>query len=309
MSRIVTCDHASRRRRKSERAQSCFITPSERSLRIRGTRSTDETDNRICEQASRIGRRRDHRDPSSTGFGILRVIGHAAFPPRVTHVTPSERASERAFPVNAARFQMEVYRDTDDHSRHEDIPRFSGEPVRVRRERNREGENGRKGSPFPIVPSTWTRLSASSSPFPSFPPFSPLSLPPIQQDFILHVNYRNFVESREIFFVNVRSILDTRQNLPKFRGKISRVVCVNYAQNLNRIADLIVPSSRTILEFHVPPRNAHVNLNVSRCLLKKIYVLISISYACLQICITNLYVRGWTGRVFYVETELFRFKY
>lgn len=190
-------------------------------------------------------------------------------------MTPSERASERAFPVNAARFQMEVYRDTDDHSRHEDIPRFSGEPVRVRRERNREGENGRKGSPFPIVPSTWTRLSARSSPFPSFPPFSPLSLPPIQQDFILHVNYRNFVESREIFFVNVRSILDTRQNLPKFRGKISRVVCVNYAQNLNRIADLIVPSSRTILEFHVPPRNAHVNLNVSRCLLKKIYICIN----------------------------------
>lgn len=62
------------------------------------------------------------------------------------------------------------------------------------------------------------------------------------------------------------------------------MVCVNYAQNLNRIADLIVPSSRTILEFHVPPRNAHVNLNVSRCLLKKIYI-----YVCINFYIVRLF--------------------
>lgn len=53
---------------------------------VRGTRTTDETGNRICEQAGRS--RRDHRGPSST-FGIPGVIGHAAFP---LHVTPSEPA-------------------------------------------------------------------------------------------------------------------------------------------------------------------------------------------------------------------------
>lgn len=56
---------------------------------VRGTRTTDETGNRICEQAGRS--RRDHRGPSST-FGIPGVIGHAAFP---LHVTPSDTRASR----------------------------------------------------------------------------------------------------------------------------------------------------------------------------------------------------------------------
>lgn len=63
------------------------------------------------------------------------------------------RASQ-PFPVHAARFQMEVYRDTDDHSRHEDIPRFSvsrweWDEKETERERM-EGKDRRSRSCLPL---------------------------------------------------------------------------------------------------------------------------------------------------------------
>lgn len=72
-SRIVTCEDASRRRRKSE-SQSCFITPSEQAFYAAHVPPTRQRKRVESEEG------RDHRDPSST-FGI--VIGHGAFPPRV----------------------------------------------------------------------------------------------------------------------------------------------------------------------------------------------------------------------------------
>lgn len=73
---------------------------------------------------------------------------------RVSVTRDTERHASQPFPVHAARFQMEVYRDTDDHSRHEDIPRFSvsrweWDEKETERERM-EGKDRRSRSCLPL---------------------------------------------------------------------------------------------------------------------------------------------------------------
>lgn len=102
----------------------------------------------------------DHRDFSST-FGIPSVIGTVfpfQYPTSVrstSHVTLNDtRANTVDRFLYRAWLQMEVYRDTDDCSRHEDIPRFSGEPTREKPEdrgrRRGERKDRRSRSYLPL---------------------------------------------------------------------------------------------------------------------------------------------------------------
>lgn len=145
------------------------------------------------------------------------------------------RASQ-PFPVHAARFQMEVYRDTDDHSRHEDIPRFSvsrweWDEKETERERM-EGKDRRSRSCLPL---------GRASPLQAFRhfPLSPSRSHPFSARdreserrwfyFISCTREISTVLTRRsliIFLLRRRNVFEFGHALPKFRAKISSTLLI-----------------------------------------------------------------------------------
>lgn len=213
-SRIVTCEDASRRRRKSE-SRSCFITPSEQAFytaHVPPTRQRKRVESEECGGRS--------RSPWSLVYLWDRHRARRVSASRL-HVTPSdtERASRFLWTrLGSRRRSTEHWRPLSPRG-HSPILGWAGESE------TRKKPRGREWKEWIAVPDRAFHLDAPLCS--SFSPFSPLSLSlsshwadaretrrasrwfrglGVFLCFILFcsrlstiVNYCNFVESREIF--------------------------------------------------------------------------------------------------------------